>query len=412
MKEGLVAGVVSIFLGILAIIIGWTIVGGLGLGIPALVLAMRSYRKGHRLLGVFGIIFSCVGIIEGLAIAGIASFLSILTMPMSAPTVATTETIKSEHQIFKWRLLWEKRLNNTAYELKVSPNGNFIAIITGRPSIFTEIAEPRLIVFSKDGNITYSVDEFPNPPWAFPMRPKKLLRISDEGESWTLTDDDDLIVVKDGKVVWKVNLRKIFSNYLRHSAIVISRDEKYIATVFGDWIYFARRENNSLVLLWKFKLIEGTPYDERIDISGDNRYICIVGYKWITLLDAQGKLIWENRLNLSSSPYLINNCKQIGIVNTRDGVVLILNLEGKVIRKISTPRIEPWPKPIIMDNLIIAITQVNRSDILHIYNWEGKPIFIFKPKGDNIIAIASSLDGKYIAVSDNALRVYLLERED
>jgi hypothetical protein len=186
LKEGLVAGVVAIFLGILAIFIGWTIIGGLGLGIPALLLAMRSYRKGHRLLGVFGIIFSCVGIIEGLAIAGIVGFLSILTMPtrievtttptvkvetvtktltgtvketitktpeMVAPTIETTESIKTGHQILKWKLLWEKRLNDTAYEIKVSPNGKFAAILTK--------SQRQLIVFSKDGNIKYSVHEIP-----------------------------------------------------------------------------------------------------------------------------------------------------------------------------------------------------------------------------------------------------------
>jgi hypothetical protein len=449
MEEGLIAGIAAIFLGILAILVGWTIIGGLGLGITALLLAIHSYRKGHRLLGVFGILFSCVGIVEGLVVAGMIGFLSVLTMPTRvettitptiraetvtktitiitqtitvretitktlekiASTIKTTETIKGEHiilqpQILKWRLLWEKRLNDTAYQLKVSPNGKFVAII----------AQSQLIVFSKDGNINYSVREFPNPP-RLPMAPYRLLRISDEGESWILTYEDNLVVVKDGKAVWRIDLREIFSNY-RVSAAVISRDEKYIATVFGDWIYFARRENNNLVLLWKFKLIEGTlgyPYNERIDISADNRYLCIVGYDWITLLDAQGKLIWENDYGLGthgSPPYLINS-KLIGIANTYDNVVLIVDLEGQLIRKI---RLEDeyvmFPDPIVVNNLIIGVARINGTEVLRVYDWEGKPIYTFKPKGDNIFAIACSLDGKYIAISDNALRVYLLERED
>jgi WD40 repeat protein len=246
------------------------------------------------------------------------------------------------------------------------------------------------------------------------MKPYKLLRVSDEGESWILTYNDYLVVVKDGKAVWKVDLWEIFSKDIGVSAVAISRDEKYIATVFNDkWIYFARKENNNLVPLWKFKLIDWvSDTHEPIAISSDNRYICIVGYDWITLLDAQGKLIWENDYRLrtfGSPPYLIDS-KLIGIAKSIDNVVLIVNLEGQVIRKISIPMVSP--DPIIMDNLIIAVTRINGSEVLRIYNWEGKPIYIFKPKRDDIIAIASSLDGKYIAVSDNALRVYLLERED
>jgi len=65
-----------------------------------------------------------------------------------------------------------------------------------------------------------------------------------------------------------------------------------------------------------------------------------------------------------------------------------------------------------VNNFIIGTAYINGTDVLRVYDWEGKPIYVFKPKGDDIFAIASSLDGKYIAVSDNALRVYLLERED
>jgi len=48
----------------------------------------------------------------------------------------TTETIEKEPtvqqpQTFKWRLLWERRLNGTLYELKVSPSGNFVSVLAG-----------------------------------------------------------------------------------------------------------------------------------------------------------------------------------------------------------------------------------------------------------------------------------------
>ena len=54
MEKGLVAGVIAIFLGMLAVFVGWTIVGGLVLGLIALLLAIRSYRAGHKLLRVIG----------------------------------------------------------------------------------------------------------------------------------------------------------------------------------------------------------------------------------------------------------------------------------------------------------------------------------------------------------------------
>jgi hypothetical protein len=399
MKEGLVAGVVSIFLGILAIFIGWTIIGGLGLGIPALLLAMRSYRKGHRLLGVFGIIFSCVGIIEGLAIAGIVGLLSILTMPTSAPTIATTETIKSEHQIYKWRLLWEKRLNNTAYELKVSPNGNFVSVIAGH----------QLLVFSRDGNISYNVDDGITVG-------TKLVSISDEGENWILDSEfqkgsKELAIVKNGKAIWVVDLWKILTFPAHVSSIAISQDGEYVVALDGGWIHFSRRENNSLIILWKFKPIERLP---KIAISGDNRYICISGIKWVALLDKQGKLIWEKDFSLYgahwSPPYFISNSNLIGISSGTNDLVLIIDLEGHLIRKIRLK--DDVSSRIVVNNLIIGVTRINGTKVLRVYDWEGKPIYTFKPKGDNIVAISSSLDGKYIAVSDNALRVYLLERED
>jgi hypothetical protein len=38
--------------------------GGYVYGIPAILLAIYSYKKGHRLLGIVGIILSCIGIAE------------------------------------------------------------------------------------------------------------------------------------------------------------------------------------------------------------------------------------------------------------------------------------------------------------------------------------------------------------
>jgi hypothetical protein len=447
MKEGLVAGVVAIFLGMLAIFIGWTIIGGLGLGIPALLLAMRSYRKGHRLLGVFGIIFSCVGIIEGLAIAGIVGFLSILSMPTrievtTTPTVkvetvtktltgtvketitktpeivapTTTESIKTGHQIFKWKLLWEKRLNYTAYQIKVSPNGKFVSVLAGR----------QLLVFSRDGNISYSVEDLREVGFRYGMidLPTYLLSISDEGESWILGTSryqvNKLAIVKDGKVVWVMDLLKILRDYV--SSIAISRDGKYLALSGDQWIYFSRRENNSLVILWKFKPIETS---SQIAISDDNRYICVSGPSWTALLDTQeGKLVWEKNIvtiarqhgldwSLGwSLPYFITNSNLIAISSKSGPFVLIFDLEGQLIRKIRREDVNvASPDAIVVNNFIIGVAEI-RTKVLRVDDWEGKPIYVFKPKGDYIFAIASSLDGKYIAVSDNALRVYLLERED
>jgi len=86
-----VAGVVAILLGILAVFVGWTIVGGLVLGLIALLLAMRSYRERHRLLGAIGIIFSCVGLVEALVAAGIVGLFSIPTM-FTKTEIKTTES--------------------------------------------------------------------------------------------------------------------------------------------------------------------------------------------------------------------------------------------------------------------------------------------------------------------------------
>jgi hypothetical protein len=444
MEEGLIAGIAAIFLGILAIFVGWTIIGGLGLGITALLLAIHSYRKGHRLLGVFGILFSCVGIVEGLVVAGMIGFLSVLTMPTRvettitptiraervtktitiiaqtitvretitktlekiASTIKTTETIKGEHiilqpQILKWRLLWEKRLNDTAYQLKVSPNGKFVSIIAG----------PQLIVFSRDGNISYNVDDGITSV-------TKLLSISDEGENWILGSQfqkgsTELAIVKNGKAIWVADLWEILTFPAHVPSIAISQDGEYVVALDGGWIHFSRKENNDLVVLWKFKPIE----ENRIAISGDNRYICISGDKWVALLDNQGKLIWEKDIILYgpnwSPPYFISNSNLIGISSSTNDLVLIVDLEGQLVRKI---RLEDeyvmFPDPIVVNNLIIGVARINGTDVLRVYDWEGKPIYTFKPKGDDIFAIACSLDGKYIAISDNALRVYLLEREN
>jgi hypothetical protein len=56
----------------------------------ALLLAIRSYREGHRLLGTAGIILSCLGLVEGLLVAGIVGLFSI-----SIPTMFTKTEIKA-----------------------------------------------------------------------------------------------------------------------------------------------------------------------------------------------------------------------------------------------------------------------------------------------------------------------------
>jgi len=95
MEEGLVAGVIAIFLGMLAVFVGWTIIGGLGLGLVALLLAMHSYRKGHKILGTVGILFACVGLIEGILVAGMVGLYGVLTTPAKTG-IGTLATVKTE----------------------------------------------------------------------------------------------------------------------------------------------------------------------------------------------------------------------------------------------------------------------------------------------------------------------------
>jgi len=78
MEKGLVAGVIAILLGIFVVFVGWTIIGSLW-GLIALLLAIYSYRKGHRMLGTLGILFACVGLIEGILVASIVALFSVPT---------------------------------------------------------------------------------------------------------------------------------------------------------------------------------------------------------------------------------------------------------------------------------------------------------------------------------------------
>jgi hypothetical protein len=123
MEKGLVAGVIAIFLGMLAVFVGWTIVGGLVLGLIALLLAMRSYREGHRLLGTVGIILSCVGLVEGLLVAGIVGLFSI-----SIPTMFTKTEIKATESISTTPLIAETETTESGYVVRIGkkihlPNG-------------------------------------------------------------------------------------------------------------------------------------------------------------------------------------------------------------------------------------------------------------------------------------------------
>jgi hypothetical protein len=123
MERGLVAGVIAIFLGILAVFVGWTIVGGLVLGLIALLLAIRSYREGHRLLGTAGIILSCVGLVEGLLVAGIVGLFSIPTM--FTKTEVKTVTIES---VSTTPMIAETKITESGYVTRIGkkihlPNG-------------------------------------------------------------------------------------------------------------------------------------------------------------------------------------------------------------------------------------------------------------------------------------------------
>jgi len=194
--------------------------------------------------------------------------------------------------------------------------------------------------------------------------------------------------------------------------IVISQDGRYVVVRDGDWVHFCRKENNILLILWKFKPID----EHRVAISNDNKYVCASGDKWIALLDTHGNLIWEKDIIpygcCWSPPYFISNASLIGVTSGSDKLVLIVDFEGRLIKEIHLREKYVKIDPIVVNNFIIAIAEIDKADVLRVYDWDGKAIYTFKTKGDKILAIACSLDGKYIAVSDNALRVYLIERED
>jgi nitrogen fixation/metabolism regulation signal transduction histidine kinase len=104
MEKGLVAGVIAILLGIFAVFVGWTIIGSLW-GLIALLLAIYSYRKGHRMLGTLGILFACVGLIEGILVAGIVALFSVLTTSANTGIETTPSSPLTVSKIYSLRVL-------------------------------------------------------------------------------------------------------------------------------------------------------------------------------------------------------------------------------------------------------------------------------------------------------------------
>ena len=104
MEKGLVAGVIAILLGLFAVFVGWTIIGSLW-GLIALLLAIYSYRKGHRMLGTLGIIFACVGLIEGILVAGIVALFSVPTTSAKTGIETTPSSPLTVSKIYSLRVL-------------------------------------------------------------------------------------------------------------------------------------------------------------------------------------------------------------------------------------------------------------------------------------------------------------------
>jgi len=71
MEKAIIVGILALLLGAIALLIGWMGYGGFMFGIPAILLAIYPYRKGHKWLGIFAIIFSCIGIAESFVMMGI-----------------------------------------------------------------------------------------------------------------------------------------------------------------------------------------------------------------------------------------------------------------------------------------------------------------------------------------------------
>jgi hypothetical protein len=104
LEKGLVAGVIAILLGLFAVFVGWTIIGSLW-GLIALLLAIYSYRKGHRMLGTLGILFACVGLIEGILVAGIVALFSVLTTSANTGIETTPSSPLTVSKIYSLRVL-------------------------------------------------------------------------------------------------------------------------------------------------------------------------------------------------------------------------------------------------------------------------------------------------------------------
>jgi hypothetical protein len=67
----LIISILAILSGIIALLIGWMGYGGYMFGIPAILLAIYSYKKDHKWLAGLTIIFSCIGVAESFVMMNI-----------------------------------------------------------------------------------------------------------------------------------------------------------------------------------------------------------------------------------------------------------------------------------------------------------------------------------------------------
>jgi hypothetical protein len=80
-KLPLVISILAVLLGTIALLIGWMGYGGYMFGIPAILLAIYSYLRGHKILAGIAIIFSCIGIAESFAASVFVASLQQSTTP-------------------------------------------------------------------------------------------------------------------------------------------------------------------------------------------------------------------------------------------------------------------------------------------------------------------------------------------
>ena len=62
-RFSLLCGILAILLGIITLLMDWIVPGNLIFGIPAILLAIYSFNKGHTMLGIVAIIITFIGIL-------------------------------------------------------------------------------------------------------------------------------------------------------------------------------------------------------------------------------------------------------------------------------------------------------------------------------------------------------------